>query len=1205
MKKKHLRFLPLLISLLTIFIAVILFLKIKRSGKENDVVTLVDSSLKFVMQLGRLGNSVQFHAESISNYAHGQNKDDFEKIASSTNLVIQSLDSVNSIFQNDSLLRPYLDSLKAQINRRIELSNQIISLGKEKGFKEAVTYYRDTRGYRYTNMIFSSIRQLEQKTMEQLMLDEVSNTQSIRQLNVWLLILRLLILMLVSLILWNFTIDYLLKRRLEKQWRNYNESLHEEVEQKTSEIKRNEERYRTIVEQASDAFFVNDKQGLILDVNDNACKMLGYSKEELCQMSTKDFVQYDNEQQFYDNIERLNKGERTSNERNFKRKDGTLVSVESNSKMMSDGRIIAIVRDITERKQVEEALRASEFNNRMVIENKIMGIAWASADGYVIKANQAFCSMLDYSQDEIKSIHFRDYTHPDDMLKEEKFLARIQKGEINNYVIEKRYRKKDKSYFWAELNLTCYRNTDTGAIEFFIAIIHDIHEQKRFEEALKTSEKKLRQVLTSYGDVFYVIDKNFKIVLINEIAEKKLSIAWNKAVYLGANILDLIPAGSEEPIRECFEKVFAGETIEYELYVPVKELPPWVQISYFPVKDFDGSIVGAYVIAKDISNQKKIEDELRQSIKRFEMISFAIQDSLWEYNVETGELWANETHQHMYGLTKKDPVPTEDMWLERIHPDDREAIRKSQIESTYSDKNIFSSEYRFKSFGDMDYKNIYDRCYILRNEKGAPVKKMGSMVDITERKKIENELKQSEERYRTLIEQASDFIMITDLKGYFIDVNSSLCKTFGYNREEILQMHINDLIDPEQLEDDPIQFDVLATGKVILRERRMKSKSGTIIEVEANVKMLSDKRVLAIARDIRERKKAETEIRKARELSDQIIDSAPGIFYLFNESGVFLRWNKRFEAVTGYTSDEIASMRPWNLFSGDEVDYIKSRIQGVFLHGFNDAEAHFISKDNQRTPFHFEAVKISYENQTCVLGYGIDISESKKAKEDLAESYSAIRHLSEHLQKIREDERTHIAREIHDELGQQLTVMKMDASWLNKKLTNTDENVKQKLRDLLELMDGTVKTVRRISSELRPSLLDDMGLAPAMEWYLKDFEKRASIKTSLNVPAEDLNLADTVKTGLFRIFQESLTNVARHANAKKVNIDLGIENATLRLSITDDGNGFEMEVAKAKKTLGILGMQERSFMMGGNYNVISKPGKGTNIIVTVPYPGKN
>ncbi|HUR67266.1 MAG TPA: sensor histidine kinase, partial [Chitinophagaceae bacterium] len=227
-----------------------------------------------------------------------------------------------------------------------------------------------------------------------------------------------------------------------------------------------------------------------------------------------------------------------------------------------------------------------------------------------------------------------------------------------------------------------------------------------------------------------------------------------------------------------------------------------------------------------------------------------------------------------------------------------------------------------------------------------------------------------------------------------------------------------------------------------------------------------------------------------------------------------------------------------------------------------------------------------------------DLTERLKAERELAASYEAIRKLTDHLQNIREEERTNMAREIHDELGQQLTVLKMDISWLKKKLQDKDEAIQQKITDLLSMLDETVRTVRRISSELRPSLLDDLGLTAAIEWHLKEFEERSGLKTTLRATELNLQLPDYIKTGLFRIFQESLTNVARHAHAKKVEVLFDCDGSDIILRIVDDGKGFDKKLA-GKRTLGILGMKERSIMMGGTYEIDSEPGKGTTVLVTV------
>ena len=236
------------------------------------------------------------------------------------------------------------------------------------------------------------------------------------------------------------------------------------------------------------------------------------------------------------------------------------------------------------------------------------------------------------------------------------------------------------------------------------------------------------------------------------------------------------------------------------------------------------------------------------------------------------------------------------------------------------------------------------------------------------------------------------------------------------------------------------------------------------------------------------------------------------------------------------------------------------------------------------------------------------IEQVSKAKDGLeqkivesAEMNEQLRDLSAYLQNVREDERIHIAREMHDELGQVLTGFKMDVSWLRKKLANSNDPVMiEKLDSMLAVVDDSIKFVRKLASELRPSILDDLGLVPALEWHSQEFEKRYNIKTEFNSAIPDLNIPSVVATGLFRMYQESLTNVARHSNATRVVVKLTINNDELSLSISDDGKGFDISQAN-KKTLGLLGMKERAAMIGGKLEIISEPGKGTTIIITVKH----
>jgi signal transduction histidine kinase len=222
-----------------------------------------------------------------------------------------------------------------------------------------------------------------------------------------------------------------------------------------------------------------------------------------------------------------------------------------------------------------------------------------------------------------------------------------------------------------------------------------------------------------------------------------------------------------------------------------------------------------------------------------------------------------------------------------------------------------------------------------------------------------------------------------------------------------------------------------------------------------------------------------------------------------------------------------------------------------------------------------------------------------EADNKLKQYLEEIRMLTGHLLEIREEERKNIAREIHDELGQQLTVLKMEVAWAIRKLKQPGKR-EVKLEGLLETIDGTMRSVRRICSELRPTLLDDLGLVAALQWHAGQLQSSTGINIDINAPEEINNLTPEVKTGMYRIFQESLTNVVRHAEAKKVDVCLAVADKMIILHIKDDGKGFDISASSQKRTLGILGMKERSLGMGGEYIIESYPGRGTSVMVTIP-----
>jgi PAS domain S-box-containing protein len=357
--------------------------------------------------------------------------------------------------------------------------------------------------------------------------------------------------------------------------------------------------------------------------------------------------------------------------------------------------------------------------------------------------------------------------------------------------------------------------------------------------------------------------------------------------------------------------------------------------------------------------------------------------------------------------------------------------------------------------------------------------------------------------------------------------------------------------------------------------------------------------------DITERKKAETELRASEQKYKLLFESNPLPMWMLTLPDYRLVDVNNVALIEyGYSREEFLKLTALDLRPADDIEKFKAATSTDFRGVHHSGIWRHKKKDGTIIYVDIVTHDINYKGQLRRLVLANNITERHAAEEKLKDSYEAIRTLTGYLQNVREEERLNISREIHDELGQLLTVLKMDVSWLNKKIGEENSLAKEKLSEILSLVDTTVRSIRRIASELRPTLLDDLGLYAAMDWHLEEFERRSGIKRELVIPETELALPDSLKIGIFRIFQESLTNVARHSEAKNVNVSLLQKDNQLILTIRDNGVGFEEGPMSAKKTLGLLGMKERSMMMGGVYNITSAKGSGTTVTVIIPLSKK-
>ncbi len=234
-----------------------------------------------------------------------------------------------------------------------------------------------------------------------------------------------------------------------------------------------------------------------------------------------------------------------------------------------------------------------------------------------------------------------------------------------------------------------------------------------------------------------------------------------------------------------------------------------------------------------------------------------------------------------------------------------------------------------------------------------------------------------------------------------------------------------------------------------------------------------------------------------------------------------------------------------------------------------------------------------------------ELATRKRAEETLRESRERLRNLLAYLQSAIENERIVIAREIHDGLGQLLTAIKMDIYWLRRNLTRKNQdNLFEKISDMIELVNNTIQIVKQVSTQLRPAVLDDLGLLAALEWEVEEFKKRMEIECRLTTNINGLDIDNDRATAIYRITQEALTNVARHAQASKVEIDLEYDSGCLLLEIADNGVGISEEQLSSPNSFGLIGVRERVIQYGGEFSVYGVNKKGTQIRVSLPVQGQ-
>jgi PAS domain S-box-containing protein len=320
--------------------------------------------------------------------------------------------------------------------------------------------------------------------------------------------------------------------------------------------------------------------------------------------------------------------------------------------------------------------------------------------------------------------------------------------------------------------------------------------------------------------------------------------------------------------------------------------------------------------------------------------------------------------------------------------------------------------------------------------------------------------------------------------------------------------------------------------------------------------------------------------------------------YLFDFDGNIIDVNENACKMLGYEREEMIGA---NLAKIDNKlrHPEKLELEKLIRGGRHIFERENIRKDGSIVPVEVSVKIVHHEGKDLIQGFFRDITERKRLAEEIRESREQLRLLAAKLESSREEERINLAREIHDELGQSLTALKMDFAWLAKNLPKEQTVLIDKAKSMQELLDGNVKLARDITTRLRPAILDDFGLLAAIEWQASDFDARTGIKCRVKSNVKKINLHKNLSISLFRVFQEALTNILKHSEASHVDINLMKKSNIMTIEIQDEGKGIKKSDLRKKGAFGILGIRERASLLGGTLNIDSHPGKGTTIRVTI------
>lgn len=803
--------------------------------------------------------------------------------------------------------------------------------------------------------------------------------------------------------------------------------------------------------------------------------------------------------------------------------------------------------------------------------------------------------------------------------------------------LEFRVRRADGEYRWI-LDQARPQFREGGRFDGYAGICVDITERKQAEHRLRVSEERLRIAATESARAEEALSRLAAVIQSSEESIISMDLdghvlTWNPAAERlygysatevpGRSLYRLIvPPDRTEELAHIIARIKLGESIPRFETVRVRKDGARVSVSLclFAIKDDHGNPIAVSAIATDITQVKRAEAALRESEDRLRLAQDAAGIGIWNWHVPEAVIACSDQFFLLHGLPPRDsPLPYAE-WLSLVHPDDRERMR------VYSNDLLHDRTYGEEGFRvvwpDGTIHWIVGKAKVHRGAAGEAIHVTGVILDVTNLKLAELARRESEEQYASLFRAMNQGVLYLDSAGVVLSANPAAERILGSAADQMCGRQRSDLHWQETKEDgSPLPLDEtpssvsLRTGcelhgvAVRIWNSRRQEHRWLSIDTIPQFKPGETKpyQIYAIFQDVTARVEAEKRLRASEERFRLLIEHGLEVIAILDAGAAIRYVSDSVARVFGYQTGLLLGRNVLEYVHPDDRPVVRQALEKTVTSPNSTTLVQFRVQHRDGTWRNAEGTAancLHIEGLGGMVANLRDITAQKVFEGQLQASRHQLRQLTAHIESAREEERIRIAREVHDELGQILTVLKLDLEGLALNHRHSSPAIRKdfaaRIAGIVRTVDLTINTVRRISAELRPSILNDLGLSAALKWQIQEFESRTGIRCRCRGLREDLHLGAEPSIAVFRIFQEILTNVVRHAKAKAVSVELRTMGGWLILRIADDGQGLDPKHLSDPLSLGLLGMRERAFLLEGRVDFAPRRGGGTVVTIRIP-----